>query len=259
MLGKAIKVLGDAGNSVFTKYMIQGLETGDADINGDGLITVDELYDYVYERVVDETPKQTPGKWTQKQQGEIVIANNLNLARTPVVLPETQGLAAQAKDSVWFPIMLMTIFWAISWAFSQAFTWHIGWGQICGDFDLRIKYIEYSIRGLIGGGIAGTSGGFFTWMVLRQMSLPFKPKQVLTLISGWAIAGATGWSIGETTLRSIAITPGILLLDIARYFSGRDLDADIIPQTRARLQGDSSEGPLRGQSEGFSFGWPCGR
>jgi len=38
---------------------------------------VDELYDYAYEQVVRRTPKQTPGKWSYKQQGDIVLRENL--------------------------------------------------------------------------------------------------------------------------------------------------------------------------------------
>jgi WD40 repeat protein/tetratricopeptide (TPR) repeat protein len=68
------QVIGEAENSVFTHYLIQGLQTGKADADGDGVITVDELYDYVYQQIVTQTPKQTPGKWTYKEQGEIVIA-----------------------------------------------------------------------------------------------------------------------------------------------------------------------------------------
>ena len=41
--GKAIKVLGEVENSLFTHYMIEGLRTGAADRDEDGLITIDEL------------------------------------------------------------------------------------------------------------------------------------------------------------------------------------------------------------------------
>jgi len=41
-------------NSVFTYYLLRGLN-GEADFNRDGIITVDEAYDYVYERTKDET------------------------------------------------------------------------------------------------------------------------------------------------------------------------------------------------------------
>ena len=70
------RVIGQADNSVFTHFMIQGLQTGEADQDHDGRITLDELYDYVYAQVVATTPKQTPGKWSYKQQGEMVIAKN---------------------------------------------------------------------------------------------------------------------------------------------------------------------------------------
>jgi uncharacterized caspase-like protein len=71
------QVIGEAENSVFTHYLIQGLKTGQADSDGDGRITVDELYDYVYDQVVQRTPKQTPRKWSYREQGEIVLARAL--------------------------------------------------------------------------------------------------------------------------------------------------------------------------------------
>ena len=70
------KVIGDTQKSVFTHFLIEGLK-GEADRDGDGRIDVDELYDYAYEEVVRRTPKQTPGKWSYKQQGDIVLRENL--------------------------------------------------------------------------------------------------------------------------------------------------------------------------------------
>jgi hypothetical protein len=63
-------------NSLFTHFLIKGLE-GEADYDQDGKITVDELYDYVYEQVIQRTPKQTPGKWSYGQQGNIFLRDNL--------------------------------------------------------------------------------------------------------------------------------------------------------------------------------------
>ena len=62
------RIIGESDKSVFTHYILQGLRTGEADLDNDGKITVDELYEYVYEKVVRDTPKQTPGKWSYKQQ-----------------------------------------------------------------------------------------------------------------------------------------------------------------------------------------------
>jgi hypothetical protein len=69
-------VVGDTQKSVFTHFLIEGLK-GEADRDGDGRINVDELYDYAYEQVVRRTPKQTPGKWSYKQQGDLILRENL--------------------------------------------------------------------------------------------------------------------------------------------------------------------------------------
>ncbi len=81
------KIIGEADNSLFTHFVVEGLRSGSADTNGDGQITLDEMYDYVYEQVVTRTPKQTPGKWSYKQQGDIVIARNPRPVIKPAELP----------------------------------------------------------------------------------------------------------------------------------------------------------------------------
>ncbi len=90
------QVIGEAKNSVFTHYLVQGIQTGEADADADGQITVDELYDYVYSKVVKETPKQTPGKWGYKEQGKIVIARNPDPVVEPVELPKQLQLAMES-------------------------------------------------------------------------------------------------------------------------------------------------------------------
>src|SRR5438045_3250879 len=82
------EVIGEAQNSVFTRYLLQGLRSGEADTDQDGQITLDEIYDYVYDKVVNVTPKQTPGKWSYKQQGEIVLAQNPQPVAKPAALPD---------------------------------------------------------------------------------------------------------------------------------------------------------------------------
>jgi caspase domain-containing protein len=71
------RIIGEqTANSLFTHYLVTGLE-GEADDNGDGIITVDELYDYSFKEIVRQTPKQTPGKWTYKEQGQIVLTTRV--------------------------------------------------------------------------------------------------------------------------------------------------------------------------------------
>src|SRR5215467_3087204 len=73
--------------SVFTSALVEGLETGEADRDQDGLVALDELYDYVYEKVRATTPNQTPGKWTFGVQGELIIARRSHPVTVPAPLP----------------------------------------------------------------------------------------------------------------------------------------------------------------------------
>jgi uncharacterized RDD family membrane protein YckC len=73
--------------SVFTSALVEGLQTGEADRDQDGLVALDELYDYVYDRVRTATPNQTPCKWTFGVQGDLYIARRSRPVTTPAPLP----------------------------------------------------------------------------------------------------------------------------------------------------------------------------
>jgi hypothetical protein len=73
--------------SVFTGALVEGRETGEADRDQDGLVALDELYDYVYDRVQAVTPNPTPGKWTFGAQGDLYIARRSRPVTTPAPLP----------------------------------------------------------------------------------------------------------------------------------------------------------------------------
>jgi hypothetical protein len=83
-------VVGSAARSVFTRHLVAGLRDGSADLDGDGDVTVDELYSYVHENVVAEMPRQRP-KHQSDVEGRIVLARNPRWA-----LPEylRHGLAS---------------------------------------------------------------------------------------------------------------------------------------------------------------------
>src|SRR6266542_988477 len=73
--------------SLFTHFLLEGLKTGEADINNDGHISLDEWYDYTYAKVISETPRQVPHKWSYNQQGDLIIARNPYLKKRDVELP----------------------------------------------------------------------------------------------------------------------------------------------------------------------------
>ncbi|MEX3103460.1 MULTISPECIES: PQQ-binding-like beta-propeller repeat protein [unclassified Streptomyces] len=59
--------------SRFTGPLVEGLRTGAADLNGDGIITVRELYDYVCERLHEEGVEQNP-RMGGEMQYDIALA-----------------------------------------------------------------------------------------------------------------------------------------------------------------------------------------
>ena len=78
---------GEAAPSVFTSALVEGLASGEADRDQDGLVGLDELYDYVYDKVRAVTPNQTPGKWTFGVEGELYIARRARPVTMPALLP----------------------------------------------------------------------------------------------------------------------------------------------------------------------------
>jgi hypothetical protein len=84
------QVTEDTGQpSVFTAAIVRGLETGEADRNGDGLISLDELYDYVYDQVRGGGASQTPAKWAFGVEGELLVAHSTRQPSVePLPLPE---------------------------------------------------------------------------------------------------------------------------------------------------------------------------
>ena len=95
---EAGRVDGEGIGSVFTQVLVDGLETGAADLNGDGAVTLDELYDYVYGRVVDESPRQRPHKWAFGVEGQIVIARTGRGAESPKPSPRAPERAAAVPE-----------------------------------------------------------------------------------------------------------------------------------------------------------------
>jgi hypothetical protein len=72
--------------SVFTHALVAGLQTGDADRDEDGLVSLNELYDYLFDQVREANPNQTPGR-NVELQGEIYIAKSRRRRIHPTPLP----------------------------------------------------------------------------------------------------------------------------------------------------------------------------
>jgi serine/threonine protein phosphatase PrpC len=75
--GEAVSAT-ESGGSVFTAALLDGLRTGAADQDHDGLVTVSEAYAYAYARVRSNSSAQTPQRWLYGGEGKDVI-----LSRSP--------------------------------------------------------------------------------------------------------------------------------------------------------------------------------
>jgi tetratricopeptide (TPR) repeat protein len=87
-----------AQSSVFTSAVVRGLRTGDADLDQDGRVSVDDLYTFTYRAVRARTPDQTPGK-INMVQGSIYLAANPRI-RMPVT-PQIDPFQAVTSERRW--------------------------------------------------------------------------------------------------------------------------------------------------------------
>ncbi len=72
--------------SVFTAAVVEGLATGDADRDEDGWVSLNELYDYVFDRVRHQNPHQTPSRDVE-MQGELYLARSRRKRLSPLPIP----------------------------------------------------------------------------------------------------------------------------------------------------------------------------
>ncbi|MEU0999812.1 caspase family protein [Streptomyces tibetensis] len=79
--------------SVFTHAVVEGLETGEADLDADGHVSLDDLYEYVYRHVREQNPHQTPKK-AAELQGELHLAHSRRGGIKIVAIPSPSSLRA---------------------------------------------------------------------------------------------------------------------------------------------------------------------
>ena len=72
--------------SVFTSALVKGLATGEADRDEDGWISLNDLYDYVFDKVREQNPHQTPSRQVELQ-GELYLARSRRRRIRPAPLP----------------------------------------------------------------------------------------------------------------------------------------------------------------------------
>ena len=76
----------DRRPSVFTSALVEGLATGEADRDEDGWVSLDELYDYVFDKVREQNPHQTPSRQVDLE-GQLHLARSRRRRIRPAQLP----------------------------------------------------------------------------------------------------------------------------------------------------------------------------
>jgi hypothetical protein len=72
------------GSGIYTRFLVEGLETGAADTDGTGTISILELHDYAKEKVQAAKPAMKPEIYSHKE------GFNITLTRSPVNDPELE-------------------------------------------------------------------------------------------------------------------------------------------------------------------------
>ncbi|WP_439377637.1 caspase family protein [Amycolatopsis lexingtonensis] len=83
--------------SVFTSALVEGLRTGEADRDEDGWIALGELYEYLFDRVRERNPKQTPSRDIE-MQGELYLAKSRRRRIKPSPIPPDLAAAITAEN-----------------------------------------------------------------------------------------------------------------------------------------------------------------
>ena len=75
-------------HSLFTHFIIEGIQTGAADLDQDGDIAAEELFEYVAREMKNIAAKQTPQKFVSAQHGDLIVALNPRGKAAAPTLPD---------------------------------------------------------------------------------------------------------------------------------------------------------------------------
>ena len=90
----------DGEMSIYTRYLVEGIETGVADLDGDSKISIDELHEYAALKVSQESPNMTPAFYPVEQGGKIYIAKVAQAKDDPQLVYRRE-LESRMIDGEW--------------------------------------------------------------------------------------------------------------------------------------------------------------
>ena len=90
----------DGKMSIYTRYLVEGIETGAADRDGDSKISIDELHEYAALKVSQDSPNMTPAFYPVEQGGKIYIAKVAQAKDDPRLVYRRE-LESRIVDGKW--------------------------------------------------------------------------------------------------------------------------------------------------------------
>ena len=107
-------VSGEPKPSRFSEFFIDGLESGAADVDNDGLVTITELYDYISERTNSTTDendsRHIPRKWVDDENDQVILARN-PLPSQQIPSQKYQASPSQAIKLNWTRRVKQKLLW----------------------------------------------------------------------------------------------------------------------------------------------------
>ena len=90
----------DGEMSIYTRYLVEGIESGAADRDRDSKISIDELHEYAALKVSQESPNMTPAFYPVEQGGKIYIAKVAQAKDDPRLVYRRE-LESRIVDGKW--------------------------------------------------------------------------------------------------------------------------------------------------------------
>ncbi len=95
----------DSDLSIYTRFLVEGLETGDADLDRDGRVAVDELHEYAQRKVREAEPGMKPEIYSGKEGYKIFLAS----------VPPTDPMSRYSREIAQLAYMREITFPAQTW------------------------------------------------------------------------------------------------------------------------------------------------
>jgi tetratricopeptide (TPR) repeat protein len=84
---------------IFTDAVVRGLRSGDADLDGDGWVSTEDLYRFADQQVISVVPSQHPTRFSMLEGGDILLARSVKQQRVPAAAQPKSKLTTEDQPA----------------------------------------------------------------------------------------------------------------------------------------------------------------